>query len=59
MVITGLQGLKMWQACLVKGTTESLAEIITDEFVFTSPGVEARTRDKTLKFTKNAGRGAH
>ena len=55
MAITGLQGLKIWQGCLDNGTSDSLAEIITDDFVFVSPNGDTRSRDETLTFTENAG----
>ena len=55
MAITGLQGLKIWQGCLDNGTSDSLAEIITDDFVFVSPNGDTRSRDETLNFTENAG----
>ena len=55
MAITGLQGLKIWQGCLDNGTSDSLAEIITDDFVFVSPSSEGRSKDETLTFTENAG----
>ena len=55
MAITGLQGLKIWQGCLDNGTSDSLAEIITDDFVFVSPSNEGRSKDETLTFTENAG----
>ena len=55
MAITGLQGIKISQACLDSGAYEPLAVVITDDFVFVSPSDGERTRDETLKFTEVAG----
>tara|TARA_B100001167_G_C16722741_1_gene282004 strand:- start:115 stop:441 length:327 start_codon:yes stop_codon:yes gene_type:complete len=55
MAITGLQGLEIWRDGLDGGNSDSLAEIITDDFVFVPSSGESMSRDEALTFTQNAG----
>ena len=55
MAVTGLRALEIWRDCLEDGNSDSLAEIITDDFVFVSPNGDTRSRDETLTFTESAG----
>ena len=55
MPITALKALEIWMDAFLSGNSDSLAEIITDDFVFVSPSSEGRSRDETLTFTENAG----
>ena len=55
MAVTGLRALEILRDCLEDGNSDSLAEIITDDFVFVSPSNEGRSKEETLTFTENAG----
>jgi len=53
MAITGLEVLKIWQDVLVGGNSDSLAEIITDDFVFVRTDGASLSRDETLNWVSN------
>jgi len=58
MTITGLKALEIWRDCFVSGNSDSVAEIITDDFVFVRDDDEGYTdastsRDETLSWISN------
>ena len=58
MAITGLKALEIWRDCFASGNCDSVAEIITDDFVFVRDDDEGYTdastsRDETLSWISN------
>jgi len=58
MTITGLKALEIWRDCFVSGNSDSVAEIITDDFVFVRDDDEgyinaSTSRDETLSWISN------
>ena len=53
MAATGLEALKIWQDVLVGGNSDSLAEILTDHFVFVRTDGGSLSKDETLSWVSN------
>lgn len=54
MSITGLEFLKMWQEGFASGNSDTLSEIITDDFKFVGQTTGTRNRQETLDWVSSA-----
>ena len=50
MTITGLKTLEIWRDGFASGNSDSVSEIITDDFIFVSTNGDTRSREETLNW---------